>query len=47
MAFLTHQKDGLLWQSSTLLDTPHAFTTRYGGVSQGQYDSLNLSLIHI
>jgi len=43
MAFVTHQKNELLWLSSSLLkDVPHGFSTRQGGVSGGHLSSLNL-----
>lgn len=34
--------DGVLYMTSPDIDTPHAFTTRIGGVSEGIYKSLNL-----
>jgi len=45
MAFLTRQKNDLIYQVSDLL-TPviHGFSTRQGGVSEGPFSSLNLRL---
>ena len=42
MAFIEHNAGGLIYMSSTLIPVPHAFTTRYGGVSRGYLASLNL-----
>ncbi len=42
MAFHTHEQDGLTWLSSDLLEVPHGFSTRQGGVSRPPWDSLNL-----
>lgn len=45
MAFYDKKVNGLTLHVSTLLEdlgVPHAFTTRYGGVSTGVFDSLNL-----
>lgn len=45
MAFYNKEVNGLTLHMSTLLEelgVPHAFTTRYGGVSTGVFDSLNL-----
>ena len=47
MSFLTHQNNGLLWLSSSLLDgqpVRHGFSTRLGGVSPAPWDSLNLGV---
>lgn len=47
MAFYNKVVDGLTLHVSTLLEeqgVPHAFTTRYGGVSEGMYASLDLGL---
>lgn len=47
MSFLTHQNNGLLWLSSSLLDgqpVRHGFSTRLGGVSPAPWDSLNLGI---
>lgn len=43
MAFTEHYQEGLVWLSSDRIPVPHAFTTRFGGVSQGPFSSLNLS----
>lgn len=42
MAFYEQNQDGLLYMSSTLIPARHAFTTRYGGVSEGDFATLNL-----
>lgn len=47
MAFYDKQVNGLALHVSTLLEelgVPHAFTTRYGGVSTGIFESLDLGL---
>ena len=47
MSFFTHQNNGLLWLSSSLLDgqpVRHGFSTRLGGVSPAPWDSLNLGI---
>ena len=44
MCFLTHDRDGLVYHTSTLLEHPailHGCSTRLGGVSQGVFASLN------
>lgn len=43
MAFVQHEKDGLVYMSSDILPAFNAFSTRYGGVSTGYFASLNLS----
>ena len=43
MAFTRHDQNSLVYHTSSLLHgTPHAFTTRLGGVSEGPFASLNL-----
>jgi len=42
MPFYEEHESGLRMMRSTLLKTPHGFTTRFGGVSRGPYASLNL-----
>ena len=42
MAFAEKKKDGLIYMCSDRIGTPHAFTTRYGGVSKGDFATLNL-----
>ena len=42
MAFVEKNEGGLLYMASSLIGTPHAFTTRFGGVSRGIFESLNL-----
>ena len=41
MSFIEHNKDGLVYMSSDQIAARHAFTTRYGGVSQGDFASLD------
>ena len=43
MSFNTAEKNGIEYLCSDLIETPHAFFKRKGGVSIGIYDSLNLS----
>lgn len=40
--FLENNKDGLIYMSSDKIGTMHAFTTRFGGVSEGIFSSFNL-----
>lgn len=42
MAFEEINEGGLVYMRSTLIPARHAFTTRYGGVSRGEFASLNL-----
>lgn len=42
MAFRENNKDGLIYMSSDVIRARHAFTTRFGGVSTGDFSSLNL-----
>lgn len=42
MAFVEERAGGLVYMRSTLIGARHAFTTRFGGVSQGSLASLNL-----
>ena len=42
MAFIEENENGLVYMRSTEIGVPHAFTTRFGGVSEGIYSSLNL-----
>ena len=42
MAFEEFNEGGLVYMRSTLIPARHAFTTRYGGVSRGEFESLNL-----
>ena len=42
MAFEEINEGGLVFMRSTLIPARHAFTTRYGGVSRGEFASLNL-----
>ena len=42
MAFEEINEGGLVTMRSTLIPARHAFTTRYGGVSRGEFASLNL-----
>ena len=40
--FIEDNKDGLIYMSSDKIGAFHAFTTRYGGVSEGIFASFNL-----
>ena len=40
--FIEENKNGLIYMRSTHIPLMHAFTTRFGGVSTGPYESLNL-----
>ena len=40
--FIENNKDGLIYMSSDKIGARHAFTTRYGGVSEGIFASFNL-----
>ena len=42
MAFIEENENGLVYMRSTLIGARHAFTTRFGGVSEGEFASLNL-----
>ncbi len=42
MAFIEENKNGLLTMRSSLIGARHAFTTRFGGVSGGEFATLNL-----
>ena len=42
MAFEEMNEGGLVYMRSALIPARHAFTTRYGGVSRGEFASLNL-----
>lgn len=42
MPLTEHEKNGVIWYSADLLNTPHGFSTRAGGVSPAPWDSLNL-----
>ena len=45
MSFLTQQKNGLLYHTSTVLEgggAVHGFSSRLGGVSEGEFAALNL-----
>ena len=41
--FVEKNQNGLIYMSSTVLPARHAFLTRFGGVSEGPFASLNLS----
>lgn len=41
---VTQSVDGVAFLTSPLLETPHGFSTRLGGVSSGIFESLNLGL---
>ena len=40
--FIENNKDGLIYMSTDKIGARHAFTTRYGGVSEGIFSSFNL-----
>ena len=43
MAFIENHSDpGPVYMTSSVIDVPHAFTTRFGGVSEGIFGSLNV-----
>ncbi len=42
MAFIEKRSGELVYMCSTLIPARHAFTTRFGGVSRGDFASLNL-----
>ncbi len=43
MAFIEENENGLVYMRSTLIGARHAFTTRFGGVSEGVFATLNLA----
>ena len=42
MAFTENNKSGVVYMTAPNISAKHAFTTRFGGVSEGIYESLNL-----
>lgn len=42
MTFTEHNQNGVVWLTAPHITARHAFTTRYGGVSEGIWSSLNL-----
>ncbi len=44
MAFIEQNRGGVVFMSSKLIAVPHAFSTRFGGVSEGVFSSLNLGV---
>ena len=42
--FIRNETGGLVYYTAPTLSAPHAFSTRYGGVSAGHLASLNLSV---
>lgn len=42
MKFTQHTNNALVYMTADNITTTHAFTTRYGGVSRGSYEALNL-----
>ena len=42
MSFTEHNQNGVIYTTADHISAPHAFTTRFGGVSAGIYASLNL-----
>ena len=43
MSFIENEVNGVVFMTSQSIETTHAFTTRYGGISSGIYQSLNLA----
>lgn len=43
MSFIEENENGLVYMRSTLIGARHAFTTRFGGVSEGEFATLNLA----
>lgn len=43
MPFTEHETNGVVYLTSSAISAKHAFTTRFGGVSHGDFASLNLS----
>ena len=41
-AFVQNEKNGLIYMTSPVIGAKHAFSTRFGGVSEGGLASLNL-----
>ena len=41
MAFIEEKKGELVYMRAEAIKARHAFTTRYGGVSKGEFASLN------
>ena len=44
MSFSENNVDGVIYMTAGNIKTTHAFTTRFGGVSSGAFESLNLGL---
>ena len=44
MDFIRHEKCGVVYMTAPNISVKHAFTTRYGGVSEGAFSSLNLNV---
>lgn len=42
MSLTAHEKNGVVWYTADLLNIPHGFSARTGGVSPAPWDSLNL-----
>lgn len=40
--FIEHEKNGVVYMTAPVITALHAFSTRYGGVSKGDFESLNL-----
>ena len=43
MAFTENNKNGVVFMTAPNISAKHAFTTRFGGVSEGIFESLNLT----
>jgi len=41
--FIKNDKNGVIYMTAPNIETTHAFTTRFGGVSSGIYESLNFA----
>ena len=41
--FIEENENGLVYMRSDIIGARHAFTTRYGGVSTGEFASLNFA----
>ena len=41
-SFAEHEENGVVYMTAPVIPARHAFSTRYGGVSSGDFESLNL-----
>jgi len=44
MGFVENNNNGVVYMTSSNISTAHAFTTRFGGVSGGVFESMNLAV---